>query len=403
MLSLSAFNALLKIIEEPPEHLLFILATTELHKVPATILSRCQRFAFRRIVPEDIVGRLNYIAYQESIELEPDAAAFLARLADGGLRDAVSLLDQCASAAQGAVTVDEACKVLGLAGARQTAALMEAVGRHDAAAALSIFNTQYAEGKDLGAMLDELCAVARDLLILRTAPQAGIQMISGICTPQELRTLQPLLSPGELLRITAVLRDTAAGFNASANRRIDAELCLVRLCEPEASLDAESLNARLCRVEERLARGVVPVAAAPQAEQAQQETAAPEESEEPEAAPEPQQSAPSEAPPGFWPELVKRLKTTLPLPEQAMFSTQDNAPVCGTLHGDLLELRMETEFVRNLINKPEVLQPVADAATALLGRSVRVRIASGKAEKPNESFARLVSFGEEHPELVDLK
>ena len=178
MLSLSAFNALLKIIEEPPEHLLFILATTELHKVPATILSRCQRFAFRRIVPEDIVGRLNYIAYQESIELEPDAAAFLARLADGGLRDAVSLLDQCASAAQGAVTVDEACKVLGLAGARQTAALMEAVGKHDAAAALSIFNTQYAEGKDLGAMLDELCAVARDLLILRTAPQAGIQMIS---------------------------------------------------------------------------------------------------------------------------------------------------------------------------------------------------------------------------------
>ena len=313
MLSLSAFNALLKIIEEPPEHLLFILATTELHKVPATILSRCQRFAFRRIVPEDIVGRLNYIAYQESIELEPDAAAFLARLADGGLRDAVSLLDQCASAAQGAVTVDEACKVLGLAGARQT----------------------------------------------------------------------------------------AAGFNASANRRIDAELCLVRLCEPEASLDAESLNARLCRVEERLARGVVPVAAAPQQEeQAQQEQAAPE---EPETAPEPQQPAPSEAPPGFWPELVKRLKTTLPLPEQAMFSTQDNAPVRGTLHGDVLELQTETEFVRNLINKPEVLRLVSDAATALLGRPVRVRIASGKAEKPNEGFERLVSFGQEHPELVDLK
>ena len=178
-------------------------------------------------------------------------------------------------------------------------------------------------------------------------------------------------------------------------------LCLVRLCEPEASLDAESLNARLCRVEERLARGVVPVAAAPQQEeQAQQEQAAPE---EPETAPEPQQPAPSEAPPGFWPELVKRLKTTLPLPEQAMFSTQDNAPVRGTLHGDILELRMETEFVRNLINKPEVLQPVADAATALLGRPVRVRIASGKAEKPNEGFARLVSFGEEHPELVELK
>ena len=98
MLSMSAYNALLKIIEEPPEHLVFILATTELHKVPATILSRCQRFSFRRILPEDIVERLNYIAYCEHIDLEPEASAFLARLADGGLRDAVSLLDQCASA-----------------------------------------------------------------------------------------------------------------------------------------------------------------------------------------------------------------------------------------------------------------------------------------------------------------
>ena len=92
MLSISAFNALLKIIEEPPEHLLFILATTELHKVPATILSRCQRFSFRRLLPEDLVDRMSYIAYQEHIDLEPDAAAFLARLADGGMRDAVSLL-----------------------------------------------------------------------------------------------------------------------------------------------------------------------------------------------------------------------------------------------------------------------------------------------------------------------
>ena len=107
MLSTSAFNALLKIIEEPPAHLLFILATTELQSIPATILSRCQRFSFRRITPADITARLNYIAYQEHITLEPEAASFLARLADGGLRDAVSLLDQCASATTEAVTVDQ--------------------------------------------------------------------------------------------------------------------------------------------------------------------------------------------------------------------------------------------------------------------------------------------------------
>ena len=98
MLTIPAFNALLKILEEPPEHLLFILATTELHKVPATVLSRCQRFSFKRILPGDLVGRLNYVAQQEGIDLTGDGAALLARLADGGMRDALSLLDQCAAA-----------------------------------------------------------------------------------------------------------------------------------------------------------------------------------------------------------------------------------------------------------------------------------------------------------------
>ena len=106
MLSLSAFNALLKIIEEPPEHLLFILATTELHKVPATILSRCQRFSFRRISQEDIAARLQYVAYQENIDLDHSAAKVLARLADGGMRDGLSLLDQCASATTGELNAE---------------------------------------------------------------------------------------------------------------------------------------------------------------------------------------------------------------------------------------------------------------------------------------------------------
>ena len=114
MLSISAFNALLKIIEEPPEHLIFILATTELHKVPATILSRCQRFSFRRISPEDVATRLQYVASQEHISLEPQAAMVLARMADGALRDGVSLLDQCASATPGPVTPEAVYQCLGL-------------------------------------------------------------------------------------------------------------------------------------------------------------------------------------------------------------------------------------------------------------------------------------------------
>ena len=155
MLSIAAFNALLKILEEPPEHLMFILATTELHKVPATILSRCQRFAFRRILPREIVGRLNYIAEQEGIDLRPDGAELLAHIADGALRDALSLLDQCAAAGG---TIDSAAVLdaLGLAGNLQTAQLMDCVLRRDTKAALLLLHRLYGSGKDVGAVLGEL-------------------------------------------------------------------------------------------------------------------------------------------------------------------------------------------------------------------------------------------------------
>ena len=169
MLSISAFNALLKIIEEPPEHLLFILATTELHKVPATILSRCQRFSFRRISQEDIAARLQYVAYQENIDLDDGAARVIARLADGGMRDGLSLLDQCASATTGELTAERVYACLGIAGERKCGEMMGYIAAHDTKNALELFNRLYTEGKDLGAMLDEMACLTRDLLVLKTA------------------------------------------------------------------------------------------------------------------------------------------------------------------------------------------------------------------------------------------
>ena len=180
MLSISAFNALLKIIEEPPEHLLFILATTELHKVPATILSRCQRFSFRRISQEDIAARLQYVAYQENIDLDDGAARVLARLADGGMRDGLSLLDQCASATTGELTAEAVYACLGIAGEQTCGELMGYIANHDTKSALELFNRLYTEGKDLGAMLDEMACLTRDLLVMKTAGNAGITMLSGV-------------------------------------------------------------------------------------------------------------------------------------------------------------------------------------------------------------------------------
>ncbi|MGM9522900.1 MAG: hypothetical protein ACI3VU_00610, partial [Faecousia sp.] len=356
---------------------------------------------------EDIVDRLNYIAYREQIDLEPDAAVYLARLADGGLRDAVSLLDQCASAATGAVDTEQVCKTLGLAGAQKTAELMHAVGSHDAAKALSIFSAQYAEGKDLAAMLDELCTVARDLLILRTASK-DVSMISGICTQKELKELLPMFTAEELLRMTSLLRDAASGFNTSANRRIDAELCLLRLCKPEAAADAQSLNARISRLEEKIASGTFVQQSAPAAAQKQQKEETPpwkdEDDDQPPFPDDPPPAQEASVIDNFWVSLVQRLRTALKPPVVGMFADSEGSPVLGRLRGDELVLTLRVETFRNYINKPEVLQTVAECASAVAGRRIRVTLA-GSAQKAErtDGLDRLISFGAQHPDIIELK
>ena len=255
MLSIAAFNALLKILEEPPEHLMFILATTELHKVPATILSRCQRFAFRRILPREIVGRLNYIAEQEGIDLRPDGAELLAHIADGALRDALSLLDQCAAAGG---TIDSAAVLdaLGLAGNLQTAQLMDCVLRRDTKAALLLLHRLYGSGKDVGAVLGELSALARDLLISETAPEGGAALLTGGYDSQTMDGLLRQVDSARLIAICTTLQRTAADMNVSVNRRTDAELCLLKLCDETLSGDLSAINARLARLEQQMTAGV---------------------------------------------------------------------------------------------------------------------------------------------------
>ena len=343
MLSMSAFNALLKIIEEPPEHLMFILATTELHKVPATILSRCQRFSFRRIHPEDVAARIHYVAYEEGIDITPEAAKLLGRLADGALRDGLSLLDQCAAATDGSISAETVYTTLGIAGARTAGELLAAVSEKDASRVLTLFSEQYAQGKDVAALVDELVSLCRDLLLLKTAPKTGAGMLSGVCTDSELRELLPRFSAGELLRHTRLLQDTASGFNRSANRRIDVELCLLQMCEPALDLDAEAMNARLSRLEAALDAGFVP---APQPAAAKAEESVPERkpaAEEPaqEKAPEP---AAEELPVTFWADLVNAVRRWRPS-LGGYFNTTDANLIVPVLRGDLLELKVTKDYV----------------------------------------------------------
>ena len=409
MLSMSAFNALLKIIEEPPEHLMFILATTELHKVPATILSRCQRFSFRRLLQEDIGARLNYIAYEEGIDIEPEAIRLLARLADGALRDGVSLLDQCASAASGSVSAELICSALGLAGQKETARLLQAAADHDAKTALELFSGLYAGGKDIAAMLDEMAALSRDLLILKTAPKSGLTMLSGVSSEQEALDLVNRFTAAELIRMTTVLQETTAGFSKSANRRVDAELCLLRLCDPALDLDAAGINARLSRVEDRLATGMFVQAAAPAPKPEDDDRPplpgdedVPPLPEEPVAPPVPSEP---QAPPAFWTDFLAKLYMQLPSRLKGYFSAE--GPVKPALEQDLLTLVADSAFVKKMVDVPQVTEAATQAASAVLGRPIRVRITmkgkSGPAAGGPDPMADLVAFGRQHSDIIKIK
>ena len=253
MLSIGAFNALLKTLEEPPEHVLFILATTELHKVPATILSRCQRFDFRRIGAEDIARRLLDVAAGEGIQLAEGAARLIARLADGAMRDALSMLDRAAAA--GAVDEQTVTTALGVLGQDDGVRLAEALKAGDLAAAVGLLDEYYNAGRDLASVYDQMLGLIRDALLVKTSKTD----VSGLISPAySVKTLQKLcdgLASSTLIAWSRVIGDALDRMRSAANRRVEAELCAVRLCSLGAE-NYDTLGGRVEALEEKLKNGV---------------------------------------------------------------------------------------------------------------------------------------------------
>ncbi len=262
MLSTGAFNALLKTLEEPPAHVIFVLATTEVHKLPATILSRCQRFDFGRISPETIAKRVAYVAKEEGLSLTDDAAMLLARLADGALRDALSLLDQCAS---GHTTIDATvvAQTTGMASREALVSLTDAVIRQDAAAALAQIDTLYHAAKDMERLCAEWIGFVRNLMILKSIPDGGDLIIAAPDEISHMKTLATTASLPTILHIMDVLQRTLERLRVGVARRVEMEMAILRLCDP--SLDAGS-DALLQRIDalERAMRSGIPSVAAPQ-------------------------------------------------------------------------------------------------------------------------------------------
>ena len=266
MLTIEAFNALLKTLEEPPEHVKFILATTEVHKLPSTILSRCQRFDFRRIEPRVIADRLLYVAEEEGAKLREDAAMLIARVADGGMRDALSLLDSCMSVAD-EITTEVVSACAGLMGRDYIYALVRAVAAGDAAKCLTLLDELHNASCDTERLLGELTNQFRNFLIIKTVRRPE-ELI--VCTADELITLKELaalFTDEHILYALNVLAKTTETVKRTTSRRIEAEMALIRICSPETDTDVSALNARIAALESALASvqagGTVPAKAAP--------------------------------------------------------------------------------------------------------------------------------------------
>lgn len=258
MLSAGAFNALLKTLEEPPPYVIFILATTEVHKIPVTILSRCQRYDFKRITIEAIIKRLEELMEKEGIEAEEKALRYVARAADGAMRDALSLMDQCIAFYLGKkLTYDNVLEVLGTVDVEVFARLYQDTCSGNAAGCLSLLEELVAEGRDLIQFTVDFTWYLRNLLLLKAS--GNMEEFLEVSTDQ-LSLLQEEAAKadaGMLIRYIRIFSELSNQIKYASQKRILVEVALIKLCNPEMEKDYTSLTERIRKLEEKLENGIV--------------------------------------------------------------------------------------------------------------------------------------------------
>ena len=256
MLSASAFNALLKTLEEPPEHVVFILATTELQKLPATIISRCQRFDFRRISTADLCARLHKIAREEEIDLSEEAARLIARQAQGGMRDAVSLLELCAGARL-PITPELVTRTIGTTGREGTCRVVNAIADKNFDLLFEIIDEMVSASRDPAVFWQELIGYYRDMLVTKTVKDPSRYLDLTDSEKEALIALSAKFTKETLLFHIGLLEDALFAMQKSyAVKRTVCEITLVRLCDPALDTSVESILTRLSRIEEQLVAGI---------------------------------------------------------------------------------------------------------------------------------------------------
>lgn len=416
MLSTPAFNALLKILEEPPEHLLFILATTELQKVPATILSRCQRHSFRRIDNKTLASYLEHVAQEEHFDLSHDAAELIARMAEGGVRDGLSLLDQCSAYEK--IDTQAVYAAMGLAGNRRIAQLFEYILKHDTASALNEFAAMWMDGKAPASLLQELGTLLRDVLLMQVAPKSVMELASGAYDREVLSDFAKRCTKEELLFAAQTVQNAAAGIRDAKNPRMAVELCLVSLCDDLSGDSVAGLRARVSRLEEALARGV---SAGYEPAPMTRDKAFDYEDEEPRSAP--QSYAPEEAEDeplevfieeqpedaffdrkpkaevpkpmngDVWKAVREEAAKSLPVEIRMSLGDESRIRVCA--EGDVLKVEAKKGFLLDRLKRLGISDIFAAAAKTVTGRDMSVRVSEiNDGPREQRSLEELKQFKE---------
>ena len=361
MLSGSAWGALLKVMEEPPAYVKFILATTEIHKVPATIISRCQRYDFRRIRTEDIAKRLCFIAEREQLSLHEDAALLIAKISDGGMRDAISLLDQCAAVSED-ITAQVVSESAGVAGRGSLFDILEAVAAGKAADALKVAGDLYSRSKDMSRLCEELTDQMRNVMLLKLG-EAGGDLLS--CMPDEvdrLRELSKKLPMETILSHTALLQDCRERMQRSPNKRIELEMTLIALTMPKPA----PVYVQQTRQEQPPAEAGVQMQAQVQTQSTEQRSGAAENAAQGTA-----QSAKKLRPEDFrplenWPDILEEYKNVNPAVSGSL------AESSAYVNGGYMLIVTENRFFLTLLKNRENARSLGDTVKRILGKEYKI-------------------------------
>lgn len=261
MLSTGAFNALLKTLEEPPPYVIFILATTEVHKIPITVLSRCQRYDFRRINNDVIAAQIEYLLKEEKVEAEPAAIRYVAKAADGSMRDALSLLEQCISFYYGQkLTYENVLDVLGAVDTGIFSQLLREIIEKDVTGCIHLMDEIVAQGRDLGQFVTDFTWYMRNLLLVQTSEHAQDALDMSAESLRLLKEEAEMIDIDTLMRYIRICSELTSNIRYASSKRVLIELAFIKLMKPAMESDLESLKERIQDLETRIENGVVAAA-----------------------------------------------------------------------------------------------------------------------------------------------